>query len=124
MPEGNTNRDKIEIALRNAIQETFGSDEHIDLVLTRDPNGHLQITIHGLTLDDNGDIVPSEIEYHFDANVLIGFSGTIKARNDDHAEELFSEWIENIEIIDTSYSDEIETTVQYIARHDLYNLDN
>jgi hypothetical protein len=123
MLEGNTNRDKIEIALRNAIQETFGSDEHIDLILQANDNDDLTITVQGLTLDYDGDVAQKETTFNFDANVLIGFSGTIKARNYDHAEELFAEIVDDLQISDHGWNDGLDITVQYVARHDLYNLE-
>jgi hypothetical protein len=123
MPESNTNRNKIEIALRNAIQETFGSDEHIDLFLWADDNDDLTITVKGLTLDDDGDVAQKETPFNFDANVLIGFSGTITARSRDHAEELFAEIVYDLQIGDHGWNDGLNITAQYVARDDLYNLE-
>lgn len=124
MPADQQNRSNIETALRNAIQATFGTDEHIDLILRKEDDGHLAITVLGLTLDDDRDIVPIRNTYTYDANILIGFSGTIIAQNESQAEELFEEWAEELEITDVQGDNDISIAVQYHANHDLYGLDN
>jgi len=121
------NRGQLETAIRNTIQQVFGSDEYVDLIFGVtgvDDSDNLKITLLGLTLDDDGEIVPKSTTYRFDANIVTGFSGTIQAQNRDQAEAKFADWVEDLELRDASYSDDADIEVQYLARHELYNLED
>lgn len=127
MTDPQKNRGQLEAAIRDTIQELFGSDEYVDLIFGVtgvDSSDNLKITIIGLTLDETGEIIPKSNTYHFDANVVIGFSGTVQAQNRDQAETKFADWVEDLELRDASYSDDLDIEVQYLARHELYNLED
>jgi hypothetical protein len=84
-------RDKF-IAL---IAQMFDSEDiSPEVGFTTTDEGHLIIEVDGLTIDDDGHIVPTEREFEFSATVEFAVTGTVTAKSTDAAREALDDMLE------------------------------